>query len=60
MRPELFQPREFSFGAKTTDTDVKNLAGQIKLVGNWTPEVDPIGRTTGTAFFVGNLAVPIS
>ena len=23
-------------------------------------EVDPIGRTTGTAFFVGNLAVPIS
>jgi ParB-like nuclease domain len=39
MRPELFQPREFSFGAKTTDTQyVKKLAGQIKLVG----ELDPI------------------
>jgi len=23
-------------------------------------EVDPVGRTTGTAFLIGNLAVPIS
>src|SRR3974390_2635059 len=38
MRPEMFQPREFSYGAKTTDTPyVKKLAGQIKLVG----ELDP-------------------
>jgi hypothetical protein len=39
MRPELFQPREFSYGARITDTVyVKKLAGQIKLVG----ELDPI------------------
>jgi ParB-like nuclease domain len=39
MRPELFQPREFAFGTRVTDTPyVKKLAGQIKLVG----ELDPI------------------
>jgi hypothetical protein len=35
--------------------------GQLrKWSGSLDPEVDPIGRTTGTAFLIGNLAVPIS
>lgn len=39
MRPELFQPREFSFGIRVTDTlYVKKLSRQIKLVG----ELDPV------------------
>src|SRR5882762_8008040 len=39
MRPELFQPREFAFGAKDTDKQyVKKLAGEIETAG----ELDPI------------------
>jgi hypothetical protein len=39
MRPELFQPREFSFGAKDVDKHyVKKLAGEIETAG----ELDPI------------------
>ena len=39
MRPELFQPREFSFGLRATDRDhVKKLARAIGIQG----ELDPI------------------
>jgi hypothetical protein len=39
MRPELFQPREFSFGTKDTDKQyVKKLAGEIETAG----QLDPI------------------
>src|SRR6185437_8324462 len=39
MRPELFQPREFSFGLKETDPNhVKRLARAVGIQG----ELDPI------------------
>jgi hypothetical protein len=49
MRPELFQPREFSFGLRETDQDhVKKLARIISIQG----ELDPIAVIKLGAKFV--------
>lgn len=49
-RLELFQPREFSYGARSVDPDrVKELAGRISIQGELEPVWSSVSARNGSA-----------